>query len=312
MDWYFAPATLMIQQCDREPERTEEIIAEIERYFDFFIARHLNDIIHQIYSRQRSDGGFTYWPGGTWSYAWVSSMAGQFLSEAADAGFSVQRDVLDRWLSFQNNVSQAYRRYGKDTYAELDQCYRLYTLAVADDAAIGAMNRLKEAGNLSGRAAWMLAAAYAAAGRTGSAGEVIARITDDEDPYGSGDFTYGSSLRDKSVILMALALTDDLESALPTAREIAQEINEGWYSTQEAAFAAISMDRLYSKIGAQSISATVGGKKVTSAKSVYSQPVSGTVQVKNTSDEVLYASEENAETAQSEYKQIDWDAGNKY
>lgn len=37
---YFAPATLMIQQCDREPERTEEIIAEIERYFDFFIARH--------------------------------------------------------------------------------------------------------------------------------------------------------------------------------------------------------------------------------------------------------------------------------
>ena len=250
----------------------------------------LNDIIHQIYSRQRSDGGFTYWPGGTWSYAWVSSMAGQFLSEAADAGFSVQRDVLDRWLSFQNNVSQAYRRYGKDTYAELDQCYRLYTLAVADDAAIGAMNRLKEAGNLSGRAAWMLAAAYAAAGRTGSAGEVIARITDDEDPYGSGDFTYGSSLRDKSVILMALALTDDLESALPTAREIAQEINEGWYSTQEAAFAAISMDRLYSKIGAQSISATVGGKKVTSAKSVYSQPVSGTVQVKNTSDEVLYAS----------------------
>ena len=72
-------------------------------------------------------------------------------------------------------------------------------------------------------------------------------------------------------ILMALALTDDLESALPTAREIAQEINEGWYSTQEAAFSAISMDRLYSKIGAQSISATVGGKKVTSAKSVYSQ-----------------------------------------
>lgn len=37
---FFAPATLLIQQCDREPEKTEEIIADIERYTDFFIAQH--------------------------------------------------------------------------------------------------------------------------------------------------------------------------------------------------------------------------------------------------------------------------------
>ena len=250
----------------------------------------IEDFIHQIYSRQRSDGGFTLWPGGTWSYKWVTSMAGHFLSEASDAGFDVQEDVLDAWKRCQTNISQAYRRYGSEPYAELDQCYRLFTLAIADDPALGAMNRLKEAGNLHDRSAWMLAAAYAAAGRTQSAEELIARIDYDEDEYGSSDFTYGSSLRDWAVILMTLALTDNLSDAIPVAQVVASTINEGWYSTQEAAFASMAMDCLFSRLGSMGVNASVNGKSVVSAQSVYSQPVSGTVEVRNTSDEVLYAS----------------------
>ena len=69
----------------------------------------------------------------------------------------------------------------------------------------------------------------------------------------------------------------------------AEEINKGWYSTQEAAFAAMAMDRLFAKVGTQTVKATVGGKEVTSAKSVYAQPVSGKVDVQNTADGLLYA-----------------------
>ena len=246
-------------------------------------------IIHQIYSRQRSDGGFSYWSGGTSSDSWVSSMAGQFLSEASAAGFEVQKDVIDNWKRFQNNLSQAYRKAGNAAFSELDECYRLYTLAVAGDPASGAMNRLKEAGDLSGRAAWMLASAYAVSGKTKSAEELIDGLEKVSGEYDSGDFTYGSSLRDKAAVLQALALTGRLAEAIPTAQEVAAEINQGWYSTQEAAFAAMAMDRLFSKVGAQAIRATVNGDAVTSAQSVYARQVSGRVEVKNTSDDLLYA-----------------------
>ena len=246
-------------------------------------------IIHQIYSRQRSDGGFSYWSGGTSSDSWVSSMAGQFLSEASAAGFEVQRDVVDSWKRFQNNLSQAYRKAGNAAFSELDECYRLYTLAVAGDPATGAMNRLKEGGDLSGRAAWMLAAAYAVSGKTKAAEELIDKIEEVSDEYGSGDFTYGSSLRDKSAVLQALALTGRLAEAIPAAQEVAAEINRGWYSTQEAAFAAMAMDRLFAKVGSQAIRATVNGDEVTSAQSVYARSVSGRVEVKNTSEDLLYA-----------------------
>ena len=245
-------------------------------------------LIHQLYARQRSDGGFSYWSGGSVSDSWVSSMAGQFLTEASAAGFEVQKDVLGNWQRFQTNLSQAYRLAGNAAFSQLDECYRLYTLAVAGVPANAAMNRLKESGKLEGRADWMLAAAYAASGKTSQAKEIIAKGSASTGEYSAADFTYGSSLRDKAVVLQVLALSDDLAQAIPAAQEVAEYINKGYYSTQEAAFAAMAMDRLFAKVGTQAIKAQVGDQEVVSAKSVYSQPVSGRIAVKNTSDGVLY------------------------
>ena len=246
-------------------------------------------LIHQLYARQRSDGGFSYWSGGNNSDTWASSMAGQFLAEAAAAGFEVQNDVIGNWKRFQTNLSQAYRLAGTAVFSQLDECYRLYSLAVAGAPANAAMNRLKESGKLEGRAEWMLAAAYAVSGKVKTAQEVVDKEVASTGEYGAGDFTYGSTLRDKSILLQVLALTDNLPQALPAALEVAEEINKGWYSTQEAAFAAMAMDRLFAKVGTQTVKATVGGKEVTSAKSVYAQPVSGKVDVQNTADGLLYA-----------------------
>lgn len=36
---YFAPISLLLQICDREPERDEEILKRIEEYVDFFISQ---------------------------------------------------------------------------------------------------------------------------------------------------------------------------------------------------------------------------------------------------------------------------------
>ena len=244
-------------------------------------------IIHQIYARQRSDGGFAYWNGNNSSDSWASSMAGQFLAEAAAAGFEVQSDVIDNWKRFQNNLSQAFRLAGNAAFSQLDECYRLYSLAVAGSPSNAAMNRLKESGTLDSRAEWMLAAAYAVSGKLQQAKELTTR--EGYGDYSAADFTYGSTLRDKAVVLQVLALTDNIAGALPVAQEVADAINKDQYSTQEAAFAALAMDRLFAKTGSQSVRATVGGQAVTTAKSVYSQPVTGKVEVKNTSDQVLYA-----------------------
>ena len=243
-------------------------------------------IIRQIYARQRSDGGFSYWSNVGYSQSWVSSMAGQFLVEAAAAGFDVQPSVIANWKRFQGNLSQAYRYAGNAVFSQIDECYRLYSLAVAGAPSDAAMNRLKETGGLDSRAEWMLAAAYAVAGKTKQAKELMTKECAGE--YGATDVTFGSSLRDKAVVLQVFALTDNLAQALPTALEVAEYINKGRYSTQEAAFAAVAMDRLYAKVGSQAIKATVNGQEVISAKSVYTQPVSGKVEVKNTSDDVLY------------------------
>ena len=244
-------------------------------------------LIHQLYSRQRSDGGFAYWNGDNKSDTWASSMAGQFLAEASAAGFEVQSDVIDNWKRFQNNLSQAYRLAGNAAFSQLDECYRLYSLAVAGAPSNAAMNRLKESGTLDNRAEWMLAAAYAVAGKMQQAKELTTKEGTGE--YSAADFTYGSTLRDKAVVLQVLALTDNVTGALPVALEVADDINKGYYSTQEAAFASLAMDRLFAKVGSQSVRATVGGKDVTSAKSVYSQSVDGKLEVKNTGDQVLYA-----------------------
>ena len=37
---YYAPASLLIQLCDRDPERYDEVIKKIEAYIDFFIAKN--------------------------------------------------------------------------------------------------------------------------------------------------------------------------------------------------------------------------------------------------------------------------------
>ena len=255
---------------------------------DAALAREIiPDLIRQLYARQRSDGGFAYWNGAGRSDSWASSMAGQFLAEAAAAGFEVQADVIGNWKRFQGNMSKAYRFAGDAAFSQLDECYRLYTLAVAGAPDNAAMNRLKESGSLDSRAEWMLAAAYAVSGKTKQATELMTR--EGSGDYNAADFTYGSSLRDKAVVLQALALTDDMGQALPAALEVAESINKGLYSTQEAAFAAMAMDRLYGKVSSQGVKATVNGQEVVSAKSVYGQSVSGKVEVKNTADDVLYA-----------------------
>ena len=248
-------------------------------------AAQLESIIKQLYFRQNADGGFAYWNGGG-SNSWVSSMAGLFLTEAAKAGCSVDKAVLQAWTRYQQKLTNAYRIAGNSVFPHLDEAFRLYTLAAAGTPSTASMNRLKEDNSIGYRAKWMLASAYALSGKK----EVALKIIDSVDlnfektnPY---NITFGSSLRDMLVAMESLALVSRTDEAVRLAQDIVKEKD---LSTQESAFAAIAFDRLRSELSASSVKADVGGKEV-SASAQTSVPIEDKVDVRNNSDGPLYLS----------------------
>ena len=200
-------------------------------------------IVDRLYGRQNADGGFAYWPGGT-SQTWVSSMAGQFLSEAAKAGFPVNADVVKSWKKYQQKMSQVYRIAGNNFFSHLDEAYRLYTLALAGEPSLSGMNRLKEAADIGERARWMLAGAYALSGKDPQANSLLNGNAREFPEYAPYNLTFGTAQRDKMVALDALALTGRISDALA----LAGDGSTGQYSTQESAFTAMAWRHLYDKV----------------------------------------------------------------
>ena len=202
------------------------------------VARNIKSAIEQLRGFVQADGGFGYWPGIAESTdSWGSSYAGHFLIEAASRGYYVPADLLSRWKDFQRSRANAWRRNEAYFNSDLLQAYRLYTLALAGSAELGAMNRLREESQLSLTAGWMLASAYAHAGQKEAARNLTGDLSRVIKPYREMAYSYGSHLRDKALILETLILLDEETKALEVLQEVAAALgNSGyWMSTQETA-----------------------------------------------------------------------------
>ena len=210
----------------------------------------LPGILSELALRQKSDGGFVYWPGGSYANSWATSMAGQVLMEAKRQGFKVQQRAIDTWANYQKQTVRNYKHSEHYNLGDLDQAYRLYTLALAKQADLGAMNRLKETSGISLQARWRLAAAYAVAGKT----EAVRQLTEDSlisisaPANGLGD-TWWSELRDKAMILDALVETGHLGKAMEMASDIAKEFSPQCTTTQELSWVSCAMSALAKAVG---------------------------------------------------------------
>ena len=247
--------------------------------------------IRQLYARQRPDGGFCYWSGN--ADTWVSSLAGQFLTEAAKAGFEVNPSVLKAWQGYQKKMSQVYR-ITDSFFSQQDECYRLYTMAVAGKPESAAMNRLKESKQIKAQAAWTLVSAFALSGRTQAAEDLLKQTTTQFEEYAPNNASYGGAFRDKMAALDALALTGHVAEALPLAREA---LEHSYYSTQETAFAAMAFHHLYEKVSTSVIKATLGGEEIVSPKSMVTRELGKNETLTNTSDGPLYVTLVNVSRA---------------
>ena len=244
----------------------------------------LPGIIAELYARQKGDGGFAYWSGGN-ADSWVSSMAGQFLTEASKAGFEVDGGVLRKWKDYQQKMSQVFRLAGTSVFSQLDEAYRLYTLAVAGAANLSAMNRLKEASELGNQARWMLCSAYALSGKSSLATGILDGVGREFPEYEPNNLTYGSSLRDRLLAMDALALNGRTAEAIA----LAADLPDRSLCTQESAFAASAYHHLYEKTGgASSVRAKVGAKDVAASGSIATVALDGSATVSNLSDGSLY------------------------
>ena len=220
-------------------------------------------LIGKLYARQNADGGFAYWSGNQ-SSTWVSSMAGHFLTAASKAGFEVNSGVLKNWKAYQKKMSQVFGVAGENFFSNLDEAYRLYTMALAGEAQVSGMNRLKEADKIGDRARYMLAGAYALSGKAALGKGLLEGIGKDFPEYDPYNITYGSGYRDRMVALDALVLCDNLAEALSVAAEPADR----HLSTQETAFAAVAYRHLYDKVPTTQLKINIGGKEIQADKSL--------------------------------------------
>ena len=226
--------------------------------------KNVKAAIKRLNSFQLPSGGLGYWPGARYPDAWGTNYAGHFMLEAKQKGFQLPLTFMANWLRYQKNEARQWtaKRYNYNT--DLEQAYRLYTLALAQQPELAAMNRLREATNLSNEAKWRLAAAYALLGKKNIAQELTEKANINL-RSNSHDFrTYGSVFRNRAMALETLVILGDSQQkdlALSLAKNLS---SQRWYNTQETAYALLAMAKMVGKNGGKSLdlSYTQNGKKV--------------------------------------------------
>jgi len=279
-------------------------ILELDARTKSSIDNHIKNGISKISSFQLSNGGFSYWPGQYQESSWGSSYAGHFLLEAESKGYVLPSGLKSSWLRSQKQQARQWKPVqNQDKYRQddLEQAYRLYTLALSGAPETGAMNRLRETKGLSRQAKWRLAAAYALSGQMPVAKEMVNMEDTDIQEYAGFYSSYGSRERDWAMILETMTLLNDKARGSILARKISEQLSSArWMSTQTTAYCLLAM----AKFGRGNTSEKLefsykldNGKsvKITSGKSIVQQELSvarkaakGQVEIRNHGNGIIF------------------------
>lgn len=229
------PQLFVKDLMDLSPEQQEQL------------DNHIKVAIGKLKSFQQPNGGLSYWPGMQSIDDWSTTYAGHFMLLAKEKGYVLPYDFLAKWIEYQRRLATQWQpshlegHYGYS--AQMIQAYRLYTLALAGEPEMGAMNLLREQKDLSNVAAWRLAAAYARADQREAALEMTAMLS--MKVLTQRDYTtYGSSLRDKAIVLECMAVLGLQDRAASLSREISLALfADTWYSTQTTAYSLLALSQ---------------------------------------------------------------------
>ncbi|WKN41770.1 alpha-2-macroglobulin family protein [Tunicatimonas pelagia] len=220
-------------------------IEELAEEEQLRIENNVKQAIARLNSFLTNEGAFAYWPGSQDADEWSTSYAGHFLLEAQQQGYAIPVGLMQAWQNYQRRRANQWGAGSGYVREELIQAYRLYTLALAGNPAQGAMNRLREKGNLSLTAVWRLAAAYALIGQPEVATQTINGLETNVPKYQENYGTYGSAYRDEAMILETLTILEKKVEALRLYQRISTALgNESvWMSTQTTAFCLLAASK---------------------------------------------------------------------
>lgn len=214
------------------------------------IPQSIQATIQRIRLFQTNEGGFSYWPGQKDNNQWATNYAGHFLLEAKKLGYTVPNSLLNNWAKYQkkaaNMWSEEFVKWGFYNHysSELNQAYRLFTLALMGKPEMGAMNKLRAVKNLSTQAKWRLAAAYAIIGQSEQAQKLAGTDSPKIPFYRELSYTYGSNVRDMAMILETQLLIKDEIGAAKTVKYLSEQLNNNsWQSTQTLSYSLMAIGK---------------------------------------------------------------------
>jgi uncharacterized protein YfaS (alpha-2-macroglobulin family) len=234
-------------------------LMELNSDFKIAIDKNIKAGIERIKMFQTTGGGMSYWAGQPDPDDWGTTYSGHFLLEAEQKGYTLPPGLIEGWKRYQKSNANAWSpksKNGRYYYYndDLQQAYRLYTLALAKAPELGAMNRLREYADLSVAAKWRLAAAYVKAGQPEIASKLIANLSYNISPYREMAYSYGSSDRDEAMILETLTLLNLKVKAAPLVKEISAALSRNeWMSTQTTAYCLIAVSKFAGSSGASAV-----------------------------------------------------------
>ncbi len=287
-------------------------VMETNLHFKNRATENINYGLERLRTMQQNNGGFSMWPGNSRTNDWVSSYVGHFMIEAEKKGYSPPANMKSNWISYQSSQAQQHtegrvNNYSVYSYQDFNQAYRLYTLALAGKAEMGAMNRLKSNGVLSDAGKWILAGTYYLTGQTDIATQITEDLTisisqmDKRYYY----YSYGSNTRNKAIMLEMMNLMGKKTEGFKLLKSISEDLSsQNWMSTQTMAFSLLAATHFISENKVKtdemkftyrientedySSSTTLPLKQITS-ENVVDMPTTGDFSVSNEGEGVIYA-----------------------
>lgn len=254
--------------------------------------------IQRLGEAQLVNGAFSFWPGGSNPNAWATSYAGHFMLEAQKKGYALPIGFTSSWLKYQKEQARLWPSQSIAYNSSLEQAYRLYTLALAGQPELSAMNRLRTDNNLSNNATFRLAAAYALSGKNDIAKELLSKAKYTF-PHNSYDYrNYGSPMRNRAMALETLVLLNNdqqRELAVIIAKDLS---SDKWLSTQETSYALLAMTKMIEANGGADldIGLTINGAatsiktdKPISEKDLPTSENNQSIRIINNKDNIVYA-----------------------
>ena len=216
--------------------------------------------ITNLKAYQKSDNSMTNWIGGTYTDPWTEIYALHFLVEAQKQGFNVPQYFIDGLLKYQADRAKQWKNNPDFKQGETIQAYRLFVLALAGKAEMGAMNRFKEIEMHYPLTKALAAAAFAQTGKTTIAQNLLPNVEEGErmsDYYTS----FGSRTRDLAFLTYVQMLCDiDQQTVQNNINSVCGMISgDRWMDTQTTAFSLFVLGKYAEKMNLSNVnlSATV-------------------------------------------------------